>query len=180
VAVAAADRASDEGVWSQAVNLLDPALAAWRGPALADVAGAFAEPMRARLEERRLRAVELGAAAAIELGRHEEEIDRLRAVLRADPGRERAAGLLMVALSRAERRAEALAVVQQVKFHLREEHGLDAGPLLLDLEVRILRGDPAILTAPAQPPRAPDGGRKVPTRTSRPAASPGSPGAGRT
>jgi DNA-binding SARP family transcriptional activator len=66
-----------------------------------------------RLEEERLRAVELKAEAELALGRHAELIGELKALVAANPLRERLRGQLMLALYRAGRQGEALRVFQE-------------------------------------------------------------------
>jgi DNA-binding SARP family transcriptional activator len=84
-----------------AVELLDEAMALWRGPALADVARLPSlRSDAARLEELRLAAVEERFAAELQLGRHRELIPELETLVGAHPLRERLWGHQMVALYR--------------------------------------------------------------------------------
>ena len=77
---------------STAAELLDEALALWRGPPLADFAfAAFAQPEIARLEELRLTAVAERVDADLALGRHADavaELERLVAGIRCASGSE--------------------------------------------------------------------------------------------
>src|SRR5262245_47110997 len=92
-----------------AVAQIRAALGLWRGEALAGVNADYAASARARLEERRLTAVERLAELELALGRHEELIDELGGLMEANPLRERLCGQFMLALHRAGRQADALA-----------------------------------------------------------------------
>ncbi|HKE97478.1 MAG TPA: BTAD domain-containing putative transcriptional regulator [Actinomycetes bacterium] len=145
-------------------------LAEWRGPALADFSTEpFLQPTIAQLEEQRNAAVEELAEARLALGDHAELIGELEAFRQSWPLRERAQELLMIALYRSGRQAEALAVYRQFRDRLVEELGLEPGPELRRLEARMLAQDPT-LAAPERPgdaaPRAP-----APARPEAPAAT---------
>ena len=83
-----------------AVTSLDAALGLWRGVAFAAVPGPFAETERARLAELRSLAGEERADVLLTLGRHEEVVPDLTAMVADQPLRERMRGLLMIALYR--------------------------------------------------------------------------------
>ena len=125
----------------EAARVLGHALGLWRGPALADVAADYVEAARTGLEERRLAAYEDLAYAQLRLGRHAEVIAGLTPVVRQHPIREHAYGLLMVALYRAGRQADALGAARQLRRVLADQHGLYPGERIRDLEARILRAD---------------------------------------
>ncbi len=94
-----------------ATRTLLEALALWRGPALADFAlDSFAQTEIARLEEVRLSALADRIDADLALGRHEELVSELEALVAENPLRERLRGQLMLALYRASRQADALEV----------------------------------------------------------------------
>ena len=134
--------ARDGGDPSRACALLDEALALWRGAALADLA---TEPVArtevARLEELRLGAIEDRIDAALALGRLRESVAELERLTTAHPRRERLHGLLMLALHRAGRTPEALAVYRDVTERLLDELGLEPGPQLRALEAQIRSGE---------------------------------------
>ena len=132
-----------------AVTCLDAALGLWRGVALAGVPGPFAEAERARLGEMRSAAVEERADVLLALGRHEEVVPDLTAMVADQPLRERMRGLLMIALYRGGRQAEALRVFQDGKRVLAEELGIDPGLDLTRIHQQIMSADPALSLADA-------------------------------
>lgn len=132
----------------QAVALLDEALGLWRGPALADAAEEVRARLCAGLEESRLVAAEDRLERLLRLGRHQETLGELTALAKALPDRERIVGLLMLALYRSGRTSQALDTYRLTREHLREELGIEPGERLRNLELGILREDPA-LNAPA-------------------------------
>jgi predicted ATPase/DNA-binding SARP family transcriptional activator len=121
--------------------VLREALALWRGPALADVATApFAQAPVARLTELRLAAA--GDRIEAELSRADlvPDIPELESLVAEHPLRERFAGLLMRALAKAGRTADALAVYARTKDALAEELGADPSAELAALNVDLLCG----------------------------------------
>ncbi|MCK2220544.1 AAA family ATPase [Actinomadura sp. ATCC 31491] len=165
--VAEAREAAADGAHPRALRLLDLALARWRGTALSGLPGPFAEAERARLTDLRLAALERRAESLLELGRHAEAADELRDLVRRHPLRERARELLMTALFRSGRRAEALEVYEEGRVVLAEALGLSPGEGLRRCQAMILRADalaagddaptaPAPLASPHRPsPHAP-------------------------
>src|SRR5215469_5339509 len=127
----------------EAARLLRAALSLWRGPALNGIDRPFAEIEAARLEERRLLVTEERIGLELDLGRHEELVGDLLALVRAHPLRERLRGLLMLALHQAGRRAEALAVYQDGRGQLVEALGVEPGPQLRAVHQAVLRDEPA-------------------------------------
>lgn len=97
-----------------------------------------------QLEEQLLSARELRAEAALALGRHDEWIADLEALVASHPLRERSSELLMLALYRSERQAEALAVYRRLREQLIEQLGIEPARPLQELEERILLQDPAL------------------------------------
>lgn len=141
-----------EGEVEEAAEALREALRLWRGPALADFQyESFARNEIGRLEELRVVGLELRLEAELALGRHAEVVGELEALVRDQPLRERPLGLLMRALYRSGRQADALAAYQEARTRLVDELGLDPGQVLQELEKAILRQDPA-LDLPALPP----------------------------
>ncbi len=135
----------------QATRTLLEALALWRGPPLADFTHeSFAQPEIRRLEEVRLSALADRIEADLALGRHEELVGELEALVAENPLRERMRGQLMLALYRAGRQADALEAYRQTSELLHDELGLDPSRALQSLERSILLQDAALEVA-AQP-----------------------------
>ncbi|HZA26975.1 MAG TPA: BTAD domain-containing putative transcriptional regulator [Actinomycetota bacterium] len=125
-----------------AVGTLDDALALWRGAALADFAdesSLLAEA--ARLEELRLEAQEARVEGLLAAGAQAQAIGELEPLLARHPWRESLWGLLMLALYREGRQAEALNAFQRAREILAEELGIDPSPELTKLHGRILKQD---------------------------------------
>jgi DNA-binding SARP family transcriptional activator len=140
------------------VQLLRAALALWRGRPLEDLEFEdFAQEEIAQLSERRLAAMEERIAAELELGDGAQLVEDLEALIAEQPLRERPRALLMRALYRAGRQADALAAYQAARDVLSEELGLEPGEELRALQHAILRQDPALGPATqAAVERAPD------------------------
>jgi YVTN family beta-propeller protein len=133
------------GNYDAAAIRLRQALSLWRGPALGELAyEPFARPEAERLEEQRLAALEERIEAELALGRHAALIGELESLSREHPLRERLRGLLMLALYRGGRQAEALDVYRKTRQQLVDELGIDPSPALQRLEQAILRQDPAL------------------------------------
>jgi predicted ATPase/DNA-binding SARP family transcriptional activator len=136
-------------------ELLREALGLWQGPALADLEfQPFAEVEIARLDELRLSALEARVDADLASGRHDALAGELEALVSEHPYRERLHGQRILALYRSGRQAEALAAYQTARTALDEGLGIDPGPELQAIEVRILQQDPT-LAAPALDAAAP-------------------------
>jgi hypothetical protein len=143
------------GLASEASARLHEALSLWRGAALAEFTyESFAQAAIARLEEIRLAAVELRIDTDLALGRHDELVGELEALVAEHPLRERLTGSLMTALYRSNRQAEALEVYRGAHRALVDELGLEPSAALRDLQQAILQQNPA-LDLPAEPPRVP-------------------------
>jgi len=127
-----------------AADALESALGLWRGVAFAGVPGPFAETERVRLAELRSSAAEERADVLLALGRHEEVIADLTALVTNHPLRERTRGLLMIALYRSGRNAEALRVFADGRRVLTEELGIDPGADLSRIHQQVLTSDPAL------------------------------------
>ena len=125
---------------------LTTALDLWRGAPLEDVCceSRCVEAERLRLEELRAEAVEERAELLLTMGAHAQVASDLMPQLQRHPLRERLSALLMLALYRAGRGADALAAYQATRARLAEDIGIDPGPQLRQLHERILRADPSL------------------------------------
>ena len=138
----------EEGETALASTALSEALRMRRGEPLADFTYAgFFDAERTRLDELILVAIETRVEADLMLGRHGELVGELEALCRAHPLRERLWELLMLALYRAGRQAEALRAYTEARDRLVDELGIDPGPALRELEARILAQDPSLAAA---------------------------------
>lgn len=154
-------RAGDHG---RAAELLERALALWRGPSLVEFATEpFAMAEAARLDELRQAAMDERTDAELALGRHGPCVAELEALLAENPLRERRWGQLMVALYRSGRQADALRAYQRARSLLGEELGIDPGPDLRRLEQAVLDQDPS-LDLPATAPVSQAGAAAAATR----------------
>ena len=152
----AGSAALETGRFEEAADSLAEALGLWRGEALGDLAGEDAVyQVAARLEELRLIVRERMLEAELGRGRHADVLPEVQTLAREQPLRERPQGLLMLALYRCGRQAEALEAYRTTRAHLVEELGIEPGPALQELEQRILRQDAALIPAggPPSPPR---------------------------
>ena len=159
--VAKGQRLAADGEMEPASAALGEALRLRRGEPLAEFTYAgFFDAERAHLDELTLAAIESRAGADLELGRYGELAGELEALCREHPLRERLCELLILALYRSGRQAEALRAYTEIRDRLVEELGIDPGPALRDLQARILAQDPSLgpaSPAPAQvvaPPKA--------------------------
>ncbi|RVX45470.1 putative ATPase [Nonomuraea polychroma] len=144
-------RALDGGRPGPAARLLTEALELWRGPAYADFDGAgFAFTEAARLEDLRAAAYEDRLAATIDLGRHAAAVGELESLVAEQPLRERGWELLVLALYRSGRQADAIAALRTARHRLADELGIDPGPRLRDLESAVLAQDPRLDPPPAR------------------------------
>ncbi|MFE6619383.1 BTAD domain-containing putative transcriptional regulator [Streptomyces sp. NPDC057740] len=147
---AEAEKAKSAGDLCHACEVLGKALSLWAGEVLAGVPGPYAEAQRVRLEEWRLQLQESRLDMDLELGCHAEAVSELTALTAAHPLRERLRELLMLALYRSGRQAEALAVYADTRRLLADELGVDPRPGLKELQQRILQADPG-LAQPSAP-----------------------------
>lgn len=137
-------------------RLLREALGLWRGPLLADAASPrLRERLGAWWSEARLAALDDAIEAELACGRHRDVIGELNTLCQEHPHRERFVGLLMVALCRAGRQADALAAFRQADHRLRTELGIEPGPDLRELHRRVLAADSNLLVR--RPPAIADG-----------------------
>ncbi|MFF1903661.1 BTAD domain-containing putative transcriptional regulator [Kitasatospora sp. NPDC058218] len=144
-----ADGAQAAGDLKAASALLRRALLLWRGRALEGTASRYlAEVEAPRLDEARRSAFEELIDVDLQLGRHSALLGEMRRELEREPLRERLRAQYMLALYRANRRADALDVYREGRRVLVRELGLEPGPGLWEMERAILADSPD-LKAPA-------------------------------
>ncbi|MBD0746386.1 BTAD domain-containing putative transcriptional regulator [Streptomyces sp. CBMA152] len=169
---AEAEKARAGGDPCRARELLKASLAIWTGEPLANVPGPNADTERTRLSEWRLQLTEARLDMELDAGCHAEAVSELTALTAAHPLRERLRELLMLALYRSGRQAEALAVYADTRRLLADELGVDPRPELARLQQRILQADedlarPAEAPAPPAPVKAAQLPASVPDFTGR-------------
>ena len=152
---------------SGALRAVDEALALWRGLPYAGVPGPFAEAEQRRLTELRTTAIEERAELLLAQGRAAAAVPELIALAAAHPLREQATGLLMIALYRCGRQAEALRVFGETRKRLADDLGVDPGGELTRIHRQLLAMDPALDGPPAA----------APTTLAGPVGAAGEPGA---
>ena len=136
----------------RSVAALERALSLWRGAPLAELAyEPFAQREIARLEDLRVAALEQLIEAKLALGRHAEVVGQLETLVGQHPYRERPRALLMLALYRSERQADALQAYQDARRTLVEELGIEPGERLRELERAVLAQDPELSLAAKEP-----------------------------
>jgi DNA-binding SARP family transcriptional activator len=134
---------------------LGEALGLWRGPP---------EAAAARLEDLRVAAREDWLHASLESGDAVAVIPQLEELVASQPLRERPRELLMLALYRVGRQADALDLFRRTRELFVNELGIEPGPELRELEQAMLRQDadlrlkpvprePASVSQPAPRPR---------------------------
>jgi DNA-binding SARP family transcriptional activator/ABC-type glycerol-3-phosphate transport system substrate-binding protein len=146
-----------------AALVLAEALAQWRGKVLEEFTyEPFAQAEIARLESLRLDVVESRVEADLARGLSHHLVGELQGLVREHPLRERFTALLMMALYRSQRQAEALRAYGQLRGVLASELGIEPSEALRDLEEQVLTGDPRLEPMPtAWVPGAPEPGLAV-------------------
>ncbi|HEX5589289.1 MAG TPA: BTAD domain-containing putative transcriptional regulator [Candidatus Limnocylindrales bacterium] len=141
LAARAAAEAEDRA-WDRTLRTASRGLALWRGTpyeALRD--DDYATPKIARLVAIREELVDLRVRALLEIDRTGDAIVELEELVRQHPLRESLWELLILAMYRAGRQAEALRAFQEVRGILAVELGVEPGARLRRLEGRIVAGD---------------------------------------
>lgn len=132
-----------EGGDARAVELLSRAEELWQGEALAGLPGFWAETVRTTLAETRLSAGTSRIAAGLRLGRFNEHIGELTALVDRHPGDETLLGQLMLAYYGSQRYADALRVHQRARQSLMAEYGALPGVELNTIHQGVLARVPA-------------------------------------
>ncbi|MFJ9694371.1 BTAD domain-containing putative transcriptional regulator [Kitasatospora sp. NPDC101183] len=145
-------KAREFGEPAPAARELRAALALWQGEPMAGLPGPYVERQRGEWAERRVAVLEACLEAEVEAGANPEAVAELTALVAEHPLRERFCELLMLALYRTGRQAEALSVYRAADRRLREQLGVAAGPGLGELQRRILAADADLVTPTAPKP----------------------------
>ncbi|MFG2311838.1 BTAD domain-containing putative transcriptional regulator [Streptomyces sp. NPDC048566] len=142
--VAAARARHDEGEPEEAASTYGRALDLWRGAPLEGLTSAVVEAGADRLVEQRITATEEHIRLGLALGRHRAFVGELFDLVERFPLRERLRGLLMLALYRSGRQAEALNVYREARKLMLDELGVEPDIRLRRLEHSILVTDPRL------------------------------------
>ena len=126
------------------VRALGEAIALWRGPPMADVAGPSVDQLCCGLVEARLAAWEDYLDGELRLGHHSTAIGPLIDLVGEHPHRQRLVALLMLAHYRSGRAHEALRSYRLLRGQLASEFGLDPHAELQNLQGAILRADASL------------------------------------
>jgi DNA-binding SARP family transcriptional activator len=136
-----------DGDSDPASQLLQEALALWRGPTLAGIPlESLGRDEVAQLDELRLTALMDRIDCDLALGRHEHVLGELNLLVREHPLRERLRAQQMLALYRADRQADALDAYAEARQTLVDELGIEPSEALQRLQQAILRHDPSLET----------------------------------
>lgn len=134
----------------KAIELFTEALSLWRGGAFEGISSAILEAEADLLGQARLAALEECARIELDLGRYGEVMARLAGLMETNPLHEGLHELLMLALYRSGRRAEALAAYHHLRRTLLDELGVEPARRLRGLFQRMLDEAPGLLP-PEQP-----------------------------
>jgi DNA-binding SARP family transcriptional activator len=141
----AARSARAAGDHTTAAEALHAALRLWRGPPFEGLSSPLLDQERERLAEQHIGLLEQRIEADLMVGAAAADlIIELRRLISEHPLRERLRGLLMLALYRSGRQAEALEAFREAHRHLRDELGVDPGLPLRRMHEQILTGDPRL------------------------------------
>lgn len=157
--VAQARTAQTEGWHDQAVDHFRAALSLWRGDAFEGIPSQQLAAERMRLDQIRIAVFQELAAELLAAGRPADAAAELMPLIPNQPFHEGLRALLMVALNRSGRRADALAAYQSLRRSLTLELGIEPGADIQRLHRQIL-ADP-----PPPPRQAPGAERSRISRT---------------
>nr|WP_246401981.1 AfsR/SARP family transcriptional regulator [Jiangella mangrovi] len=142
------------GDHEQAVTVLDAALALWRGEPLAEFSSLRSlAPTITRLSELRIAAMEDRFDARLSLGDARGCVAELETLVEQHRYRERLWALLVLALYRSGRQADALAALRRIRAYLADDLGIEPGTELRRLEQAVF-DQASELDLPTAPPPA--------------------------
>jgi len=146
---------------STRADRLGRAQAEWDGEPFAGTVGDWLDEQRTLLAAEHLAARLDFAEVRLRRGEHAGVLAELTALAAAHPLDERLSGLLMLALGRNGRQAEALREYDRIRRLLAEELGADPGPALRQLHQQVLAGEVALSDQFPVPHQLPGVGRFV-------------------
>ena len=135
------ERATDP---EERLSLAERAEEYWTADPFLDISTPLVDTARTRLAELRLTVAEARAGAMLDLGRIDGLVSRLSPIALDNPYREGLWALLVLALYRSSRQAEALEELRTLRAKLAEDLGVDPSPALRLLEQQVLTQDPAL------------------------------------
>jgi DNA-binding SARP family transcriptional activator len=134
--------------------ILESALQLWQGSPLQDVsASPLCRSMALQLDEEYLVALESKLELGLKCNEPETVISELRRMSADHPWRERITELLMLALYRCGRQAEAVEAYTETRTRLADQLGIEPSPQLRELFHQILKQDPALAFEAQQLPQ---------------------------
>jgi DNA-binding SARP family transcriptional activator len=142
--------AAQSGDWQRSADTLTAAVALWRGTPFNDVPSALLRDAHLPYLEDQLIDVQqtrVEAALRLAAGSSCGMVPGLRQLVTQYPAHERLRWLLMIALTRSGRKAEALASYRDAWEFGIAELGVEPGQALRDLNQRILAGDESLADA---------------------------------
>jgi DNA-binding SARP family transcriptional activator len=142
-AVVRARNAEQRGDLNAARSAMRRALGLWRGGALAGIESRTVRQIAEQLAERRLALMEDCLDVELQLGLHNDVAVELARLVEEYPHRERLCALLMTALYRAGRQADALEVYRRTRASLVDALGIEPGAELRRLHLAILQNSEA-------------------------------------
>jgi DNA-binding SARP family transcriptional activator/Tfp pilus assembly protein PilF len=153
--LAAARTARARNDLAGAADALRRALLLYRGPLCDGLSSPLLDAQRDGLAERHLNVVHERLDLVIALGNHTDAVPELRRLIAEYPLLERLRGLLMLALYRSGRQADALTAYQETRRYLRDTLAVEPGTALQRLHQQILTADPALAEPVQEQEQAP-------------------------
>ena len=130
---------------SRQVEMLDEALALWRGPVFGELGSEWwARPLASRLDERRLDAMVRRVESLSVAGWDGRPLAEARSLVASQPSHSPAVALLMRGLHAVGRTDEALSIFQAHRRMLADRSGLDPPDELIELDRSIAVGVPGL------------------------------------
>jgi DNA-binding SARP family transcriptional activator/tetratricopeptide (TPR) repeat protein len=134
---------------ADARKLLQQALDLWRGAALAGIESRSVRHRAAVLDEQQAATIEDWVDLELADGRDRDLVAELTGLVERFPLRERLRTQLMLALHRTGRQADALAEYRRARDLLRDQIGVEPGPVLQNLHRQLLLGSVEVPSPPA-------------------------------